>query len=162
MRSQQAFLDEYRRTHRNPTNILVHMICVPVIFFASVGMLWTLPLGRWFGLAPAMGPWVNGATGAAAILLVFYARLSMRALVEMAAAFALCVAGTRGLAAVGAPVLWTCAALWIAAWIGQFYGHHVEGAKPAFLDDLLFLSIGPLFVLEEFGLLRPSPRQARG
>jgi uncharacterized membrane protein YGL010W len=59
MRTQRLFLDEYRRTHRNPTNALVHMICVPIILFASFGLLWTLPIGRWLGLASG---WVNGAT----------------------------------------------------------------------------------------------------
>ena len=35
MRTQRQFLDEYRRTHSNPTNALVHTICVPIILFAS-------------------------------------------------------------------------------------------------------------------------------
>ena len=48
MRSQQQFLDEYRKTHSNPTNALFYMICVPVILFASIGMLRTLP-PRLFG-----------------------------------------------------------------------------------------------------------------
>lgn len=160
MRTQQAFLDEYRRTHRNPVNVLVHTICVPAIFFASVGLLWAIPIGRWLGLADAVAPWVNGATLAAVLLLLFYASLSLRALIEMVVVFALCVALILGLQAAGAPVVWLCAAIWIAAWIGQFYGHHVEGAKPAFLDDLVFLWIGPLFVLQELGLMGPHPRPA--
>jgi uncharacterized membrane protein YGL010W len=162
MRSQQAFLDEYRRTHRNPTNVAIHAICVPVIFFASVGMLWTLPLGRWLGLGGGLAPWVNGATVAALPLLVFYAGLSAGALARMAAVFALCAAATLGLESAGAPVFWLCAGLWIAAWAGQFHGHRVEGAKPAFFDDLMFLLVGPLFVLDEFGLLAPDPRPAKG
>lgn len=36
--------------------------------------------------------------------------------------------------------------LFILAWIGQFYGHHVEGKKPSFFQDLQFLLIGPLWV----------------
>ena len=44
----------------------------------------------------------------------------------------------------------------------QFYGHHVEGAKPSFADDVQFLLIGPLFVMQKFnrlittGSLRPT------
>src|SRR5579859_7630132 len=106
MRSQQAFLDEYRRTHRNPTNVLVHTICVPAIFFASVGLLWTIPIGRWLGFADAVAPWVNGATLAAVLLFIFYASLSLRALIQMAAVFALCVALILGLQAVAAPDIW--------------------------------------------------------
>ena len=38
-------------------------------------------------------------------------------------------------------------ALFVAAWIGQFIGHKIEGKKPSFFDDLRYLLIGPLFVL---------------
>jgi uncharacterized membrane protein YGL010W len=31
----------------------------------------------------------------------------------------------------------------------QFWGHKVEGAKPSFADDLVFLLIGPLFVQQK-------------
>jgi len=52
-------------------------------------------------------------------------------------------------------------ALWLAAgvgvfvvgWIIQFIGHYYEGKKPAFVDDLIGLAIGPLFVVAEFGFL---------
>jgi uncharacterized membrane protein YGL010W len=153
MRTQQDFLEAYSITHRNPVNVRLHTICVPLIFLASVGMLWTLPLGRWFGLADPIAPWINGATIAAAPLLVFYASLSLRAFLEMVVVFALSVAIVLMVLSAGAPLFALSAGLWLAAWIGQFYGHHVERAKPAFLDDLLFLAIGPLFVLEKLGLL---------
>ena len=51
------------------------------------------------------------------------------------------------------PLLWISIGVWVAAWIAQFYGHRVEGAKPSFSDDLIFLLIGPLFVQEKFGRL---------
>ncbi|MNR63689.1 hypothetical protein D3C85_1860840 [compost metagenome] len=35
----------------------------------------------------------------------------------------------------------------------QFVGHHYEGRKPAFVDDLMGLIIGPLFVVVELGFL---------
>jgi uncharacterized membrane protein YGL010W len=149
MRTQRQFLDEYRRTHSNPTNALVHSICVPVILFASFGLLWTLPIGLWVGLPG----WVNGATVVSVLALIFYAGLSARAGAIMAVVLLACAAGTLALKAAGIPLLWFCAAIWIAAWLGQFYGHHVEGAKPAFLDDVVFLLIGPLFILEKYALL---------
>ena len=75
----------------------------------------------------------------------------------MTATIAVCAAVVIAMQNAGLPVLRICAGLWIAAWLGQFYGHHVEGAKPAFLDDVVFLLIGPLFILEKFDLL-PSGR----
>lgn len=153
MRTQQQYLDEYRRTHSNPTNAMVHTICVPIILFASFGMLWTLPIGLWLGLTDPYGAWMNGATIVAVLALVFYATLSVRAALYMAATFVVCAAVVITLQGVGVPVLWLCIAIWIAAWLGQFYGHHVEGAKPAFLDDVVFLLIGPLFILDRYELL---------
>ena len=37
--------------------------------------------------------------------------------------------------------------VFVLAWIGQFVGHRVEGAKPSFFKDLQFLLIGPLWLL---------------
>lgn len=37
--------------------------------------------------------------------------------------------------------------LFVAAWIGQFIGHAIEGKKPSFLQDLQFLLIGPAWLL---------------
>lgn len=39
--------------------------------------------------------------------------------------------------------------LFVAGWIIQFVGHYFEGRKPAFVDDLIGLLIGPLFVVVE-------------
>ncbi len=157
MRTQRQFLDEYRKTHSNPTNALVHTFCVPIIIFASLGMLWTMPVGLWLGLTGPAAPWVNGATVVAVLTLGFYATLSARALLYMTAAFVVCAAIIVAMRNAGLPVLWLSMAIWIAAWLGQFYGHHVEGAKPAFLDDVVFLLIGPLFILDKFNLLPAHP-----
>jgi len=37
--------------------------------------------------------------------------------------------------------------LFAAAWVGQFYGHKVEGKKPSFIKDLQFLMIGPAWLM---------------
>jgi uncharacterized membrane protein YGL010W len=44
-------------------------------------------------------------------------------------------------------LLITSVAIFIIAWIGQFYGHKVEGKKPSFLKDVQFLLIGPAWLL---------------
>jgi uncharacterized membrane protein YGL010W len=47
-------------------------------------------------------------------------------------------------------------AVFVISWIGQFYGHHIEGKKPSFLKDIQFLLIGPIwllhFVYKQIGL----------
>lgn len=41
-------------------------------------------------------------------------------------------------------------ALFVVGWIFQTIGHIWEGRKPAFVDDLVGLLVGPLFVVAEF------------
>ncbi|MCZ8107166.1 MAG: DUF962 domain-containing protein, partial [Burkholderiales bacterium] len=43
--------------------------------------------------------------------------------------------------------------LFVVGWIVQFVGHWYEGRKPAFLDDVMGLAIGPLFVAAELAFL---------
>ncbi|MEZ4979259.1 MAG: Mpo1-like protein [Chitinophagales bacterium] len=38
-------------------------------------------------------------------------------------------------------------AIFVLAWVGQFIGHKIEGAKPSFFEDLQFLLIGPAWLL---------------
>ena len=44
-------------------------------------------------------------------------------------------------------VFWPCVAIFVVAWIGQFIGHHVEGKKPSFFQDVQFLLIGPVWLM---------------
>ncbi|MFM7067793.1 MAG: Mpo1-like protein, partial [Gammaproteobacteria bacterium] len=46
------------------------------------------------------------------------------------------------------PAAWlSTLVLFVAAWIGQFIGHAIEGRKPSFLQDLQFLLIGPIWLM---------------
>ena len=47
------------------------------------------------------------------------------------------------------PVGKICAVVFVLAWIGQFIGHQIEGKKPSFLKDVLFLLIGPAWLLSK-------------
>lgn len=149
MRSLDSYLDAYGESHRNPLNQKIHFVCVPVIVFATLALFWCLPLGHWFGLAQPLAYWVNGGTVLGLLSGVFYLMLSMRAIAVMIGFFALSVAAILALEASPLPLLWTALVIWVVAWAGQFYGHKVEGAKPSFAEDILFLLIGPLFVVDE-------------
>ncbi len=46
-------------------------------------------------------------------------------------------------------LFYTSLIIFAIAWIGQFYGHKVEGKKPSFIKDLQFLLIGPLWVIQK-------------
>lgn len=130
-RTIDILLAQYGESHLNHVNEVIHFVCVPVIVFTLLGMLWAVhPLA---------------ALAVAVAALAYYATLSTPFALGM-----LVMAGAMLglLAALPAPtVLPLSIAIFVLAWIGQFIGHKIEGKKPSFLDDLRFLLIGPLFVL---------------
>lgn len=143
MRTIQSWLSEYGESHQNPTNKLVHWICVPVIFFCVTGLLYSVKLG--VELAPGLP--LNLAMIVLVAVLVYYLRLSPTLALGMAAFSAVCLWGCRMVEQSGTPLWLVSVVLFVAAWIGQFWGHHVEGKKPSFLKDLQFLMIGPAWLM---------------
>lgn len=149
MQTLEQYLDEYGQSHRNPLNQKIHFVCVPLIFVATLGLAWCLPIGAWMGLEQPLAYWINGATIGGAIASVFYFVMGLRATLVITAWFAASVAIIVGIDQSALSLLWTSVVVWVAAWIAQFYGHKVEGAKPSFAKDMLFLLVGPLFVVDE-------------
>ncbi len=143
MRTLTDQLANYAAYHRDRRNILTHFIGVPMIVFALEILLSkpTLLMAGWT-VTPT---WL-----AVALAAVFYLRLSiayglvMTALLILGAWAALHVA-TQGI------VVWLAAGigLFVVGWAIQFLGHHYEGRKPAFVDDVVGLLIGPLFIVVE-------------
>jgi uncharacterized membrane protein YGL010W len=143
-RSMQDWFDAYGVSHQNPTNKAIHWICVPVIYFCVVGLLWSIPMPD---APPFSGPNMM-AKLAVGLVGLFYLRLSLTITIGMLLWSLFCLFLCRYLELHSTWPLWAiCTALFIAAWIGQFYGHKVEGKKPSFLDDLQFLMIGPAWLM---------------
>jgi uncharacterized membrane protein YGL010W len=59
--------------------------------------------------------------------------------------------------------LWagTAAGLFVGGWALQFLGHYFEGKKPAFLDDIMSMLDGPLFLVAETAFALGLSRQLR-
>ena len=144
MRSVADWLGEYGESHIDPTNKLLHWVCVPLIVLALLGMVWSIPVPRAFA---AVSPWLNWATLSAALALVYYASLSVRLAVGIAIGFVAMFAVLNALAELPWPLWATSLVIFVAAWIGQFIGHAVEGKRPSFFKDVQFLLIGPLWLL---------------
>ena len=143
MRSLQNWLDEYGVSHQDPTNKFIHWVCVPLIMLSALGMLWSIPAGPF---AP-LGPYANWATLVIAASVIYYALLSPRIALGMLLVSAVMCALLVLLMRLPWPLLWTCIAIFAAAWVGQFIGHKIEGRKPSFFKDLQFLLIGPAWLL---------------
>jgi uncharacterized membrane protein YGL010W len=143
-RSIQQWFDAYGESHQHPTNKLVHWICVPTIFFCVVGLLWSIPSP--FTSSFLSTGWV--AKCVVGLVGLFYLRLSLTIMIGMMAFSVACLALAAWLDVHAPWPLWAISlALFVLAWIGQFYGHKVEGKKPSFLDDLQFLMIGPAWLM---------------
>ena len=130
-RAIDVLLARYGESHRNPVNELIHIVCIPAIVFSLLGILWAI-----HPIVPLL---------VVAVALVYYSKLSRTFALGMAV-----MAGAMLVLLALLPdgtVLPTSIGVFVAAWIGQFVGHHIEGKKPSFFDDLRFLLIGPLFVL---------------
>ncbi len=143
MRTVNQWLQEYGESHQNETNKLIHWICVPAIFFSIVGLLFSIKL-----------PWiinthtVNVAMIAILLITIYYLRLSITLATGMLVFGIICLFIAHLIEKyVPAPLWLVCVVIFILAWIGQFYGHHVEGKKPSFLKDLQFLLIGPMWLM---------------
>ena len=144
MRSAEAWLCEYGESHQHPTNELLHVVCVPAIVLAVLGLLWSLPVP--LALA-AVSPWLNWATLGALAALVYYLYLSLPLAAGGAVALAALLALTSALAQLPVPLWATSLAIFVTAWVGQFVGHAIEGRRPSFFRDVQFLLIGPLWLL---------------
>lgn len=144
MRSVDTWLDEYSESHRNPTNELLHLICVPAIVLAGLGFLSLLPVPAFMASISAS---LNWAVIAVAATLAYYCTLSPRLALGMLPLLVLGLWLVSVLQQVPLPLWATCLAIFVVAWIGQFIGHAVEGRRPSFFKDAQFLLIGPLWLL---------------
>lgn len=141
-RNVNQWFGNYARDHHNPVNRLIHWICVPIILWAVLGLLWVIPVppsigrpGLWAGVAMVLSA-------------AFYFRLSRSLGLAMVVVFIVLGLITEGLYRTIGPqaLLWLAIGLFVAAWVGQFIGHEVEGARPSFLTDLVYLLIGPAWL----------------
>lgn len=138
MRKLDKLLAEYGESHQNPTNKKVHWICVPIIFTCVTAFIYSLP-----PIAGVSLLWI-----AAGLTLIYYLSLSPRLALGFIAVLGV-VLGILAIVEALVPLaLWQVAAIaFVLAWIGQFWGHSVEGKRPSFFKDLQFLLIGPAWLL---------------
>ncbi|HEY1104281.1 MAG TPA: Mpo1-like protein [Burkholderiaceae bacterium] len=149
-------LAQYAAYHRDRRNIATHFVGIPMIVVA-VATLLSRPGIDVGGLLLTPALVVTGLT------VAYYLLLDLRFGLAMAVAMAASLAVGYWFAA-HSTAFWLTGGigLFVAGWVLQFIGHYYEGKKPAFVDDLVGLVIGPLFVMAEaaFALgLRDGERQ---
>ncbi len=136
-------LSQYAAYHQDPRNVATHFVGIPFIVLAVAALL-SRP--DWHGISPAL--LVALASGA------FYLRLDRQLGLLMAMLLALSLWFGHTVASLSTASWLTLGiGMFVIGWAMQFLGHHYEGRKPAFMDDVSGLVIGPLFVVVEFGFL---------
>ena len=138
-------LTKYAAYHRDPRNIATHYVGVPMIVLAVTSFL-SRP---GFEL---MGVMLSPVWFVIPLAALFYFRLDARYGATMTALLLLCGFISSFITA-QSTLVWalTSTALFVVGWVIQFIGHYYEGKKPAFVDDLVGLLLGPLFVTAEIG-----------
>ncbi|MBK8972628.1 MAG: DUF962 domain-containing protein [Hahellaceae bacterium] len=146
-------LSQYAAYHRDRRNIATHFVGIPMIVFAVIVLL----------SRPAWSLGVLTVTPALLVSLVttvFYLKLDLRYGLVMGILLALGVEVAAPFHSVSTTewLSWGLG-LFFVGWVIQFIGHYYEGKKPAFVDDLIGLVIGPLFVVAELGFILKMRRE---
>ena len=136
-------LSTYAQYHRDRRNIATHLVGVPMIVLAVIVLL-SRP-----GIDVAGMP-ITPAIVAVVVSGIYYLRLDLELGMTLVLIHAVMAVAGAVVAAEGT-ALWLTAGigLFVVGWIIQFVGHYYEGRKPAFVNDVMGLVIGPLFVLAE-------------
>ena len=148
MRRIDALLLEYGESHQNATNKAIHWICVPLIFFSVIGLIASIPSGFVQNVMGEGNPYATWATVLLVLATVYYVSLSVSLGIGMMLFSLICIMLINMIVQMNVAPLWLiCIIIFVVAWIGQFYGHKVEGKKPSFLKDIQFLLIGPAWLM---------------
>ncbi len=147
MSKLERLFSEYGQSHQNPTNQLIHLIFVPLIFLSAIGMLWDVKLG--IQLSFLDGEYLNAAMVVSLFIYAYYFALSFSISLGV---LIVIVSGLIGCYSYNGPVsIWIISLIvFVVSWGFQFWGHKIEGKKPSFFKDLEFFLVGPMWVLAKF------------
>lgn len=154
MRNATELMVQYAAYHRDRRNITTHFVGIPLIVFA-IGVLLARPQFELGGLALSPA-WILWALSAAWYLT--RGNLVLGATTAAATGILILLAQPLAAGSTASWLTWGVAAF-VVGWVLQFIGHYYEGRKPAFVDDIVGLLVGPMFVTGEMlfalGLCKP-------
>ena len=146
-RTASALMVQYAHYHRDRRNIATHVVGIPLIFL-SIGVL-------------MLGPAWSVADQTVTLAWAMWALTSLWYLSRGAVLLGVATTVVNGVLialahevpplaqALGLAVWQAGLGLFFIGWVIQFIGHYFEGRKPAFVDDLVGLLVGPMFVVGE-------------
>jgi uncharacterized membrane protein YGL010W len=148
MKTAVEHLTQYAAYHRDKRNIVTHFVGVPMIVMGVVVLLCRVMFAQTGGIAISLGLVLSIITA------LYYLKLDVGLGVALSAFLAVCVWVGQTIAPMSfASWLSWGVGLFVVGWAFQFVGHFYEQKKPAFVDDLMGLIIGPFFVTAEIAFL---------
>lgn len=141
MKNADWYLSKYGESHRHPTNVIIHKIFVPLIMFSVIGLLWAIPRPDFF----PQNTLCNFGMALVIVSLIFYLSMGLKIFFGMAIVTSIIVYGN--ILVENHPYqIHLMSTIFVFSWVMQFIGHKIEGKKPSFFEDLLFLLVGPVWV----------------
>lgn len=131
---------EYGSYHADSRNRVCHAVGIPLIVLGILGVESLVRVGS-----------IDLAVITAVAVLIYYAVLDARG-----ALLSLVIFGLLYFIAIHLPWQINVSAF-ILGWGFQLVGHRFEGTKPKFLENLIYLLIGPLYIFEELFASVVSP-----
>ena len=146
MSESDHWLAEYGASHSQVSNPVVYWISVPLVVFATVGILWSLPVPAEFrDISPALN-WGSAFLMAA---IVYYFIISVSLAIGMLPFVFGVTAWQFWLAASPVSLLDVSVVLFVASVAGLYLGHHEERGMLGVVKDLQLMMIGPAWLLSK-------------
>jgi uncharacterized membrane protein YGL010W len=150
-RSAPELMVQYAHYHRDKRNIVTHLVGIPLIVL-SIGMLLSLVSWNIAGYSVSLAAllWVLST-----LWYLTRGNLLLGVATSVVNGVLIALAHTPeaatgwGLSALYDAAWFPGLAVFVIGWIIQFVGHIFEGRKPAFVDDVVGLMVGPMFVVGE-------------
>jgi uncharacterized membrane protein YGL010W len=142
-----ALMVQYAHYHRDRRNIATHLLGIPLIFL-SIGVLMLGPTWSVAGQTLTLA-WAMWALTSLWYLSRGAVWLGVATTVVNGVLIALAHEVPPLAQVLGLAVWQAGLGLFFIGWVLQFIGHYFEGRKPAFVDDLVGLLVGPMFVVGE-------------
>lgn len=143
-RSALDLMAQYAGYHRDRRNIATHFVGIPLIVFAIGVLLARAEIS--LGPVQTTAAWLLWAASTAWYLT--RGNLVLGVAVSAVNAVLMALAEPLAAGSVANWLVWGIGAFFVG-WVIQFLGHYYEGKKPAFVDDLVGLLVGPMFVVGE-------------
>ncbi len=144
-------LKQYDSDHKSPFNKSIQYICIPLLTFGLLGLVWSIPfphlefLGRYNGF-------INWASFLIALTIYYYYKLSpilSYGILLLVFAFSAAIVGLEKLNINSnwPPLGQVCLGIFIVGLILQFWGYTTERKSPTVLNQFRDLLNGPLWLM---------------